>query len=154
MEMKKHPNPAWRARANYRLAMKVDDAPFEEELWARQKSDEEFEVCCIPFFIYDVHLGDTIRIVPHEGRNLVLGVSEPSGHHTFRVWLKALSPLLREQVLEEAARLNCEFEWFDERLLALDAPDDQAANALARWLEAKMRGGGLDYETGRTEDQA
>jgi hypothetical protein len=154
MEMKKHREPAWRARANYRLAMKVDDAPFEEELWARQKSDVEFEICCIPFFIYDVHLGDTIKIVPHEGKNLVLGVTTPSGHHTFRVWLKAMSPLLREQVLEEIARLSCEFEWYDERLLAVDAPDDTTANELARWLETKMRGGGLDYETGRTEDPA
>jgi len=152
MELKKHASPAWRARANYRLAMKVDDAPYEEELWARQLSDTDFEVCCIPFFIYDVHLGDIIRIVPHQGKNLVLGVCEPSGHHTFRVWLKAMSPLLREQVLEEAARLGCEAEWFDEKLLALDAPDDAIANQLARWLEGKRRGGGMDYETGRTED--
>ena len=151
MEPKKHKSPVWAARSNYRLAMKVDDAPFEEELWARQKSDTEFEVCCIPFFIYDVNLGDTVRIVPHNGKNLVLGVSEPSGHHTFRVWFKAMSPLLRDQVLEHAKSLGCEMEWFDEKLLALDAPDDATANQLARWLEEKRRGGGMDYETGRTE---
>jgi hypothetical protein len=152
MEMKKHRAAVWSAKSNYRLAMKVDDAPFEEELWARQKSDTEFEICCVPFFIYDVHLGDTIRIVPHGDKNLVLGVSEPSGQHTFRVWLKAASPLLREEVLAEAERLNCPFEWYDERLLALSAPDDATANEIARWLEAKRLGGGMDYETGRTED--
>jgi hypothetical protein len=154
-ETKIHKKAAWSNKANYRLAMKVDDSPPDrdifEELWARQKSDEEFEVCCIPFFIYDVNLGDTIRIVPQGEKNLVLGVSEQSGHHTFRVWLKSASPLLRDQLMAAISSFGCDFEWFDERLVALDAPDDQAARQLVNWLEEKLIGGGLDYETGRTE---
>ena len=47
---------------------------------------------------------------------------------------------------------GCDFEWFDERLVAVDAPDDDAARQLVNWLEEKLLGGGLDYETGRTED--
>jgi hypothetical protein len=48
--------------------MKVDDAPFEEELWARQKSDTDFEVCCIPFFIYDVHWATPFASCRTKGR--------------------------------------------------------------------------------------
>ena len=83
LEPKKHAQPLWRARANYRLAMKIDDSTHEEELWVAKHSDELFEICCVPFFIYDVNLGDIIKIVPHENKNLVLGVQTPSGHHTF-----------------------------------------------------------------------
>lgn len=150
-EIKKHAQPLWRERANYRLAMKIDDATNEEELWVRKHSDELFEICCVPFFIYDMHLGDIIKIVPHENKNLVLGVQTPSGHHTFRIWFQTKSVDARETVLEALAEQSCGFEKFDDNLLAVDASDDQSANALARWLESNRVRLGFDYETGRTE---
>jgi hypothetical protein len=30
-------------------------------LWARQVGDRRFEICCIPFFLYDVALGDVVE---------------------------------------------------------------------------------------------
>lgn len=150
-DIKIHLHPIWRNIANYRLVMKIDDSEHLEELWAKQRSDELFQVCCIPFFVYDVNLGDIIKIVPSQGKNLVLGVSEPSGHHTFRVVLTSMAPIVKDKVLQAVEEFGCQSEWFDERLMSIDAPNDETANSLARWLETNHARGGFDYETGRTE---
>ncbi len=150
-DIKIHRHPIWRNIANYRLVMKIDDSEELEELWAKQRSDELFEICCIPFFVYDVNLGDLIKIVSHEGKNLVLGVTKPSGHHTFRIALTSLAPIVKQQIEKAIADFGCQSEWFDERLISIDAPDDETANNLAHWLETNHPRGGFDYETGRTE---
>ena len=56
----------------------------------------------------------------------------------------------RETVLETLKEQSCGFEKYNDDLLAVDAPDDQTANALARWLESNRTRLGFDYETGRT----
>jgi hypothetical protein len=33
-----------------------------EQLWARQVGDRHFELCCIPYFVYDLALGDVVEI--------------------------------------------------------------------------------------------
>jgi hypothetical protein len=33
----------------------------DEQLWARQVGDRRFEICCIPFFVYDMALGDVVE---------------------------------------------------------------------------------------------
>ncbi|MDF2440377.1 MAG: hypothetical protein JWN98_1361 [Abditibacteriota bacterium] len=153
-DIKKHPEPVWRDKANYTLIMKIDsedDVLRHEELWARQMSDEHFQICCIPFFIYDIHLGDVVQIRPHNGKNLVQGVLEPSGHHTFRVWFTSFNQAVRSDVLAEVKQLGCLTEWFSDQLLAVDAADDAIAVQVAQMLEERTERGELDYETGRTE---
>ncbi len=153
-DIKTHREAAWHERANYKLIMKIDsedDILRHEELWARQMSDERFEICCIPFFIYDIHLGDVVRIRPRDGKNLVEGVLTPSGHHTFRVWFTSFSQAVRADVLAEVKELGCLTEWFSDQLLAVDASDDAVAVQIAQMLEERSERGELDYETGRTE---
>src|SRR5438552_1837267 len=73
-EVKVHPSPVWRQRADFILQMKIDapdPTPRYEQLWSRQLGGELFEVCCIPFFIYDLSLGDQVRVSDQDGRNLV-----------------------------------------------------------------------------------
>jgi hypothetical protein len=152
-DIKKHPNPVWRGKANYTLIMKIDsedDVLRHEELWARQVTDELFEICCIPFFIYDIHLGDIVRIRQYGERNIVDGTMTPSGHHTFRVWFQTYSPAVKEDVLQHMQQLGCVMEAFSDQLTAVDAPDDATALQLAHYLEEQMATGALDYETGRT----
>jgi hypothetical protein len=152
-DIKKHPKPVWRAKANYTLIMKIDsddDVLRHEEIWARQVTNELFEICCIPFFIYDIHLGDIVRIRPHGDRNIVEGTMTPSGHHTFRVWFKTFSVAAREQLLTDLRDLSCEMEWFSDELLAIDAADDLTSLQVVRMLEDLLKQGALDYETGRT----
>jgi hypothetical protein len=160
-ELKLHDHPVWRAKADITLNMRIDSedgVERTEQLWARRRGGDRYEICCIPFFIYDLALGDVVRITPQGGRNIVEGVVETAGHHTFRVWFGdgVLSPAAaaatREQVLARLEALGCAHEWFSDNLLAIDAPDDATAVTLADYLLEREEAGQFQYETGRTEE--
>lgn len=75
-----HLNPAWRDRANFILHADVDDgvsARRFEQLWARRLAPDRFEICRVPFFAYDLALGDEVEASGE--RWLVRGVVQPSG---------------------------------------------------------------------------
>ena len=60
-----HPNPAWRDRANFIIRGRINSAdsgsgPSIEQLWACQIDEFQFEICCIPFFLYNLTLGDVV----------------------------------------------------------------------------------------------
>ncbi|NOV98762.1 hypothetical protein HDG69_003357 [Isoptericola halotolerans] len=55
-----HDEPAWRERASFIVHAALPEQGRYEQLWCRQVSDDTFEVCCIPFFLYDVALGDLV----------------------------------------------------------------------------------------------
>lgn len=156
-DLKLHTHPVWRARADITLNMPIDSedgVERSEQLWARRRGDHLYEICCIPFFIYDLALGDIIRIAPQEGRNVVEGVVETHGHHTFRVWFgdAATAASSREELLARVESSHCLHEWFSDNLLAIDAPDDATAVALANYLLECEEAGRFQYETGRTEE--
>ena len=75
-----HHEPAWQHRSDFIInAMLPEDGRFEE-LWVRKITDDTFEICCIPFFLYDVALGDVVRTHVADGREFSFdGVLEPSG---------------------------------------------------------------------------
>jgi len=61
----KHPNPVWREKANFIIGAqctnKADKTNAWEQLWSRKVSGNIFEICCIPFFLYDISLGDEVK---------------------------------------------------------------------------------------------
>lgn len=63
-----HREPVWRDRANFVVNAPLPEEGRYEQLWSRQLSDDCFEVCCIPFFLYDVALGDVVQTKPQAGR--------------------------------------------------------------------------------------
>ncbi len=82
----RHTEPVWRSRANFVIAADIASAPDKrewEQLWARKSADTRFEICCIPFFVYDLALGDEVET---DGDHVLRRVVKPSGHFTFRVW--------------------------------------------------------------------
>lgn len=129
-----------------------DANPRYEQIWTRQRSDDLYQVCCIPFFLYDLSLGDIVKVETHDGVPRVQGVAERSGHHTFRAWFgKAFFPVVRDQIVDQMmATPGCLFEWYGTNLLAIDAENDVVAKAVAAFLENAERRGQLQYETGRT----
>lgn len=59
-----HREPMWRERSNFIIATAIDSANTDistEQLWARKVDDRHFELCCIPFFAYDLALGDVVE---------------------------------------------------------------------------------------------
>lgn len=149
-----HEHPVWRERANFIIAVTIERGRWEQ-LWARQVGEHRFEICCIPFFAYNLALGDEVETAPENGRQyMVQRVAKPSGHYTFRGWFDASSELTaRENVVVEAEQLGCAHERWASRLVAFDAGDPTTAQRLADYLQEQEDQGVLIYETGLEHDR-
>src|SRR5690625_5461577 len=58
-----HAHPAWRDKANFMIFADLSESGLSgrwEQLWSRQLSETEFQLCCIPFFTYGLALGDRV----------------------------------------------------------------------------------------------
>lgn len=154
-ELKKHPHPVWGEHADFALQLRIetgnpnlDNPPRYEELPVQDLTEGFYRICCIPFFVYDLALGDVLHLV--DGK--LDGVAQESGQHTFRAYFgRAFMPAARSVLIDELAIMPGVFiEWYSNDLLGLSAENDAVANDLARWLETAMSRGQLQYETGRT----
>ena len=79
-----HDEPVARERANYivRLSLTADGMPGNfEQVWTRTEDNEQFELCCIPFFTYGLSLRDVIAITDKHG---TYRVESKGGHRTIR----------------------------------------------------------------------
>lgn len=148
-----HQDPVWRERSNFiinaELAEKDRPRRFEQ-LFAKQVGEDRFEICCIPFFVYDVALGDVVVTSPRGGRKYVVDkVVEPSGRYVFRVWFgESFHP--RDEIAAELRALGSIIEWSSRNLLAVDAVDREHAQLVADFLAEREQAGHLVYETGRS----
>jgi hypothetical protein len=144
-----HPDPVWRARSNFIIATPIESGHTDvvtEQLWARKVDDRHFELCCIPFFAYNLALGD---VVETDESYLVRGLSTSSGRYVFRVWFgESFHP--RDEVVSELESLGALIEWSSPNLLAVDARDGLHAKEVAGYLQAQEDAGRLMYETGKT----
>jgi hypothetical protein len=146
-----HRDPVWRERSNFIVHAELPekDRPKRfEQLWARQLSEDQFEVCCIPFFIYNLALGDVVATSSKAGRKYVVAkVVRPSGRYVFRVWFgRSFQP--RDEIVGELEALGSLVEWSSRSLLAVDAVDGEHAQPVADFLAEREKTGHLFYETG------
>lgn len=58
-----------------------------EQLWTKRVGEDRFEVCCIPFFAYDLALGDIVRADARSGY-VIQSVEMRSGNGVVRVAVK------------------------------------------------------------------
>lgn len=141
-----HDAPVWGDRANFVIGAPLREEGRAEQLRVRQVGDQRFEICCIPFFLYDVALGDVVET--DAGYDLVR-VVERSGRFVFRVWFgDAFHP--RQEVADELTELGALLEWSSANLLAIDAADETHAQTIADYLAEQESKGRLMFETGRT----
>ena len=145
-----HPEPVWRDRADCLIKAKIDpevgQLEYWEQLWARTLGHDEFEICCIPFFLYDVALGDVVQTdASYEFARVV----EPSGRFVFRAWFgDSFHP--RQEIADQLGDIGALLEWSSTNLLAVDAADAQEAQVVADFLSYQEDRGHLKYETGRS----
>lgn len=148
-----HPEPAWGDRADFVINAELEESDLPrrfEQLRVRQIGDSQFEICCIPFFLYDVSLGDVVETEPSGGRTYMMkSVTRRSGHYTFRVWFGA-SFQPRDEVVDQLQTLGAVVEWSSVNLLAVDAVDLDHAQKIADYLHGEQELGNLMYETGRS----
>lgn len=144
-----HADPVWRERSNFIIATPIE--PDEtgistEQLWARRVDDRHYELCCIPFFAYDLALGDIVEV---DADYLVTRVSGPSGRYVFRVYFgRSAHP--RDEILERLAELGALVEWSSAALLAVDTRDLSHAQQIADFLQGREDLGQLMFETGKS----
>lgn len=148
-----HQDPVWRERSNFVINAELPekDRPRRfEQLFARRVDDDRFEVCCIPFALYDVALGDIVATAPKGDRKYVVKeVVKPSGRYVFRVWFgESFQP--RDEIVQELRGLGSLVEWSSRNLLAVDAVDLEHAQLVADFLMVREKTGHLVYETGRS----
>lgn len=149
-EVKVHKNPVWRERADHILHGRIEHEGVQEmreQLWARKIADNRFELCCIPFFVYDLALGDEVETE----KGIIEKVVKPSGHQTFWIWFdKSANNQVRNAVYEKVTREGCLAEWYSPGLLAFDAESDELGNSVSALLEDETQQGLLECVPGLT----
>src|SRR5207237_9725655 len=91
-----HSDPVWRERADFIIGAPLPEEGRAEQLWARRLGEPlMFEICCIPFFLYDVALGDVLQT--DSGLQFSHAV-EQCVCFVFRVWFGELLHATREIV--------------------------------------------------------
>ncbi len=127
----------------------VDDAL--ERLTCRKVAEDQFSVCCLPFSLYNVCLGDTIRIVgvAPETPGVISEKVEDGGRYLFRVALTEPGTTNMQSAASTFISMGHLVEVYSPMMLAVDAADDQAMQGLAAFLQMREDAGDWDYETGR-----
>ncbi|MDX6320119.1 MAG: hypothetical protein QOC86_86 [Gaiellales bacterium] len=128
------------------------DAVKWEGLLARRLSDSRARVCAVPFWAYDLNLGDEVGLMHSaEVAPVVTGVVVDGGNHAFRVRFEdaADNDGRWRQLMVDLERFDC---WFDVRspaFLAVSAPPAHA-QVVADYLDAREQHADLLFETGRS----
>ena len=147
-----HQSPIWRDRANFiffaHLGMK-DGKNEWEQLWGQQTAPQRFVLCCIPFFVQDIALGDEVET---DANFILQQVARSSGQVTFRVWFGGQEAATRQELVREIEALKPLMEWSSENLLALSVPETEAQR-FADYLHLREQRGLLQYETGRNNQR-
>jgi hypothetical protein len=141
-----HPEPVWRDRADFIIGVRLSEDDATEQLWAKRLKSNLFEICCIPFFAYDIALGDVVETnVDHD----VTRVVQRSERVVFRVWFgDSFHP--RQDLANELVGMGALLEWSSANLLAVDVSEPSRAQAVADFLAQREDEGKLTYENGRS----
>ena len=101
-----------------------------ESFWVKKIRGRQYEVCTIPFFAYNVSLGDIVRCAPDEdGEGLfVERVLKKSGNRTVRIAFKAVEGGRHPEALkfrQWLQRNKHDFDYNDIRLFSINVPSDE-----------------------------
>lgn len=146
-----HPAPAWRDREDFIIRAALDDVGLPrkgEQLWAERVAPRRFDICCIPFFVYNLAIGDEVETRPQGGVEYVGSKRVRSGgHHTYRAWFGgAPTESVRTSVARELVQAGATIEWSSDDLLAVDAASGAIAEQVVGLLFAHHQAGSLIYE--------
>lgn len=133
-----HESPALRGDSNY--IARADLAPFGlegevEQLWLRKLEDGSFKICCIPFRVYGVALGDIVSL--SSDGTMVARLIHASGRRVLRILLMANPDAARlaREIEDEVLSLGLMSEWSGDRHASIDIPIDADVNVLLALFE-------------------
>lgn len=116
MKIATHANPVRRPTPSFMLRASLADIEGEdnyEQLWTKRVGEDRFEVCCIPFFAYDLALGDVVR-ADAETRYVIQSVERRSGNGVVRVAVKRREDVeaMHLRLHDLLGKLEYLHEWF------------------------------------------
>ena len=128
-----HPNPIERPTPSFMLRAPLDDVEGDhnfEQLWTRRLDEDLFEICCIPFFAYDLALGDVVRAAAEDG--LIRSVERRSGNGVVRIAVKRPEEVaeLHPRIHDLLGRLEYLCEWFAPRYVAVSVESERTHDEL------------------------
>lgn len=144
-----HVSPIWRDRANSIFAAylgKSNDKNEWEQLWGQETSPQRYILCCIPFFVYDLALGDEVEV---DKDYSFKGVIKSSGQTTFRIWFLDKTSNGRQKVIYNLGEMNAAMEWSSENFLAISI-DKSKQKKLIIYLNEQEKRGFLQFEIGQS----
>jgi hypothetical protein len=111
-----HPNPVYRPAPSFMLRAALDEVGAGdnfEQLWTKRVGEDIFEVCCIPFFAYDLALGDVVQADAETGY-VIRSVVRRSGNGVVRVAVKRPEDVdaVHLRLHDLLGRLEYLCEWF------------------------------------------
>lgn len=119
-----HPNPVYRPAPSFMLRAALEDVGGGgdnfEQLWTKRVGEDRFELSCIPFFAYDMALGDVVRADASTGY-VIQAVEQRSGNGVVRVAVKRRQDVeaVHLQLHDLLGRLEYLCEWFDPGYVAV-----------------------------------
>ena len=152
-----HDLPAWGDLADCEILVRIPDVDDSiERLACRRVEKNDYEVCCLPFSLYEVCLGDTIRLAtPMLGQPGHISEKVADGRrYLFRVSLVQPSRVNMQSAASSLISMGHLVEVYSDMLISVDAADHDAAKSLAAYLQMQEDAGEWQYETGRLHDVA
>lgn len=124
MKIATHANPVCRPTSSFMLRVSLDDieggGDNYEQLWTRRVGEDRFELCCIPFFAYDLALGDVVY-ADAATDYLIRSVEQRSGNGVVRVAVKHRDDVeaVHLRLHDLLGKLEYLHEWFTPGYVAV-----------------------------------
>ena len=123
----------------------MGDSEHAEQLWCAELGNNRFGLCCIPFYLYGVSLGDVIRVKQSDcGLYEVIEVEESFGFYTYRVFFYGET---QYKVMARMDELGAGYEWYSTRFMAIAVGDLRTANNVTDYLSLLEKNGELEFES-------
>ncbi len=144
-----HPHPVWRDRINSALLIPIVAEAGErlyEQLWAAYDAQKDaFQICCVPFYVYEISLGDWLRVRETRTGGHKVDIVEVSWHITLRVWSNEHRSLI--EVIDALRSLKCLCEPSeDTQVVGVSVPPEADLTTVHQLLQSKVESGVLGYE--------
>jgi hypothetical protein len=139
-----HTHPAWIERADYIFRCRIESqngGDEWEQMWGKVIEENTYMVCCIPFFVYGLSLGDIIKLDTNRDFEII----KKSLNITIRIWTANLEPLIKSQMISKALNLCDNAEMHSEILHAFSVCENRSS-ALLDFLNQQVKQTEIIYE--------
>ena len=149
-----HPKPAAREQGDTEVPVRLvfagqTEATDVEVLWCQKLDTSRYALCCIPFVLGGLALGDEMLVAPDaEGSFRLSKVVQTANNMSFRAWFgNSSNPDAYQEVLEELGERGYLTEEFSEaQVIAINAQAGEQAQVVERLLEKRKAEGALSYD--------